>query len=47
MMALLETAGWVLIHFVWQGVAIAMLTAIALRLLERRSADARYLDRIP
>ena len=38
----LETAGWTLIHFVWQGCAIAAVTAAALRLAERRSASVRY-----
>jgi beta-lactamase regulating signal transducer with metallopeptidase domain len=31
-----------LLHFVWQGAMIALLTAVALRFLARRSADARY-----
>ena len=39
----LQTAGWALIHFVWQGAAIAAVIAVALRLLERRSANARYI----
>jgi len=38
-----QVIGWTLIHFVWQGSAIAMVAAVALRLLARRSADARYL----
>ena len=40
---LLETAGWTLLHFVWQGAAIAVAVAAVLRLLERRSANTRYL----
>ena len=43
MTPLLQIAGWTLIHFVWQGAAIAAATATALRLLRDRSADARYL----
>src|SRR5262245_6584567 len=43
MTPLLQTAGWTLIHFVWQGAAIALVIAAALRLLRDRSADARYL----
>src|SRR6185295_13334631 len=43
MTPLLQTAGWTLIHFVWQGAAIAAVIAAALRLLRDRSADARYL----
>ena len=31
-----------LLHFLWQGVAIALLAMIALRLLSRRSAELRY-----
>jgi len=39
----LETAGWALIHFVWKGAALAAVIAVGLRLLERRSANARYI----
>ena len=38
----LQNAGWALIHFVWQGAAIALVAAVALRLTERRSANVRY-----
>ena len=38
----LQNAGWALIHFVWQGAAIALVAALALRLTERRSANVRY-----
>src|SRR5262245_27225338 len=31
-----------LLHFVWQGAIIAMITAVALRMLRHRSAEARY-----
>src|SRR4029450_9852312 len=31
-----------LLHFVWQGAAIALVTAAGLRLLRHRSAEARY-----
>jgi beta-lactamase regulating signal transducer with metallopeptidase domain len=31
-----------LLHFVWQGAVIALLTAVGLRLLRHRSAEARY-----
>src|SRR6185503_9889007 len=40
---ILETAGWTLIHFLWQGCALAAVAATLLRLAERRSANARYL----
>ncbi len=38
----LQSAGWALIHFLWQGTAIAIVASVALRLLERRSASLRY-----
>src|SRR5262249_9741020 len=31
-----------LLHFIWQGVVIAMITAAGLRILRHRSAEARY-----
>ena len=34
--------GWTLLHFVWQGALVALLLAVALRLLRHRSAQARY-----
>jgi len=34
--------GWALVHFVWQGTAVAMLLACAMWLLRRRSANIRY-----
>src|SRR5215208_3012811 len=40
---ILETAGWTLIHFLWQGCALAAVAATLLRLAERRSPNARYL----
>ncbi len=36
------SAGWTLLHVVWQGAAIALVTAGALRLLGQRSANTRY-----
>ncbi|MFH1604890.1 MAG: hypothetical protein ABIH03_13385, partial [Pseudomonadota bacterium] len=35
--------GWALVHFLWQGTAVATLLAPALLLLRRASANARYL----
>jgi beta-lactamase regulating signal transducer with metallopeptidase domain/HEAT repeat protein len=35
--------GWTLLHSLWQGAVIGALAAVALRLLRRRSAQARYL----
>ena len=37
-----ELLGWVLIHFLWQGTGIALLLAVALRLLTRTSSHFRY-----
>ncbi|GMU20052.1 MAG: hypothetical protein AMXMBFR13_01530 [Phycisphaerae bacterium] len=34
--------GWALLHFVWQGAAIAVIVAGLMWLLRRRSSDARY-----
>ena len=39
---LLQTAGWALIHFIWQGAAIAGAARVLLRLTRRRSAKGRY-----
>jgi len=38
-----ERIGWALLHSVWQGILVALLLAIALELLRRRSANIRYL----
>jgi beta-lactamase regulating signal transducer with metallopeptidase domain len=35
--------GWLLVHSVWQGAIAALLLAIVLRLMERRSSGAKYL----
>ena len=39
----LEIAGWTLIHFLWQGTAIGLATALALKATSRRSANVRYI----
>ena len=39
----LEIAGWTLIHFLWQGTAIGLATALALKATARRSANVRYI----
>jgi ankyrin repeat protein/beta-lactamase regulating signal transducer with metallopeptidase domain len=38
----LERLAGSLLHFVWQGAAIAVLTALTLQVLKRRSAQSRY-----
>ena len=38
----IQVTGWTLIHFVWQGAVLAVVTAAALRFSGRRSAPARY-----
>jgi beta-lactamase regulating signal transducer with metallopeptidase domain len=43
MTAVIPVAGWTLIHFLWQGAAIALVMAIALRAVRYRSANLRYL----
>ncbi|MFO0821167.1 MAG: carboxypeptidase regulatory-like domain-containing protein [Pirellulales bacterium] len=37
-----ERLGWALIHFLWQGAALAVMLAVLLRVLRDRSAQARY-----
>ena len=40
---LMQTAGWVLIHFVWQGAILGALAWFGCMLLKRSSGNARYL----
>src|SRR5438445_5843290 len=40
---LAQAIGWALLHLLWQGVLVAAILAAALALLQRRSANARYL----
>src|SRR5207247_5615187 len=39
----MQIVGWTLIHFLWQGTAIALVIAAALRVTEPRSPNVRYL----
>jgi uncharacterized protein (TIGR03435 family) len=38
----MHVAGWVLVHFVWQGAAIGAAAALVLRVCRNRSASVRY-----
>ncbi len=38
----MQTIGWTLIHFVWQGGLLAVVTAAGLRWSRHRSSEARY-----
>jgi beta-lactamase regulating signal transducer with metallopeptidase domain len=38
----MQAVGWALLHFVWQGTVIGVLTALALLALRRSAADVRY-----
>jgi len=38
-----EAIGWALLHLLWQGAVVAAILAAVLALLERRSANARYI----
>ena len=38
----MNVTGWTLVHFVWQGALIALVTAGALRLLRGSAATTRY-----
>ena len=40
--AICRALGWTLMHSLWQGIGIAILTAILLKLLQHRSAQTRY-----
>ena len=42
MSAWMHVAGWVLVHFVWQGAVVAMAAALVLRLCRRQTASVRY-----
>ncbi len=37
-----ERLGWMLVHFLWQATAVALLLAMLLRLLRRAGANVRY-----
>jgi len=37
-----QRVGWALVHFLWQGAAVALVLAVLLALLRRRSAQARW-----
>ncbi|HEX8435606.1 M56 family metallopeptidase [Archangium sp.] len=39
----LQSLGWALLHLLWQGALVAAALAVALRVLDRRSAAPRYL----
>ncbi len=39
----MDALGWALLHFIWQGALIAVLTANIMSLLRRRAAEVRYL----
>jgi beta-lactamase regulating signal transducer with metallopeptidase domain len=39
---LTQAIGWALLHFVWQGAVVALVTALALAALRRSAADVRY-----
>ena len=39
----LNSIGWALLHFLWQGALIGLVTSIVLGIIDRRSSHARYL----
>ena len=39
----MQVAGWTLIHFVWQGAAIGLVVAAALKVTKRRSPNVCYI----
>src|SRR3954468_24219751 len=40
--AAVERLGWTLVHFVWEGAAVALVLGVLLAAMRRRSARARY-----
>ncbi|MGE5296548.1 MAG: M56 family metallopeptidase, partial [Solirubrobacterales bacterium] len=38
----IERLGWMLVHFLWQAIAVALLLGVLLRLLRRAGSNARY-----
>ena len=40
--AAIEVLGWTLLHFVWQGLAAAVLLATLLLVLRRATAQTKY-----
>jgi prepilin-type processing-associated H-X9-DG protein len=38
-----QKIGWVLLHFIWQAMAVALVLAFALRIMRRFSANLRYI----
>jgi len=40
---IIQNLGWVLVHFVWQAAAVAFILAVTLKLLQKHSANLRYL----
>jgi uncharacterized protein (TIGR03435 family) len=42
MSAWMYVAGWVLVHFVWQGAMVAVVAALVLHLSRRQAASVRY-----
>ena len=40
---LIETLGWTLIHWLWQGLAVALILAVVLKAFAKVSANKRYL----
>ena len=38
----MQRLGWVLIHFLWQGAVIGLVMVVAMRVMARASAQARY-----
>src|SRR5687767_12915145 len=43
MNAWMHVAGWVLVHFVWQGAVVAVVAVVVLHLCRRKAASVRYL----
>ena len=42
-MSRIELVGWALVHSLWQGIALAGVLYLVLRLVDQRRANVRYL----
>ena len=39
---IVQRLGWTLVHFVWQGIAVAVFFGIVMSVIRRRTANSRY-----
>ncbi|MCD4830640.1 MAG: M48 family metalloprotease [Anaerohalosphaeraceae bacterium] len=39
----IQRLGWTLVHFMWQGIAVAIVLAVVLKMMKKSSANLRYI----